>query len=160
MKAVILYSSHQGYALECAKQIAVGLEADGNETRTVEIKREAKGLELADYDTVIVGGGIHAGHLSGALRKFCSQNEALLRTKRLGLFICGTDKDNQEKQFVDNFPQSLLDVAVAKGWFGGKIIFAEQKGIMRFVLKKMLKGENDVHEERPEAVKTFLNEMA
>jgi menaquinone-dependent protoporphyrinogen oxidase len=159
MKIAIIYSSHQGYALECARQISEGLSVDGNQADLIEVKKEAKKLDLANYDTVVIGGGIHAGHLSGALRRFCSKYEALLRTKRLGLFVCGTDKDNQEKQFVDNFPQSLLDVAVTKGWFGGRIVFAEQKGIMRFMLKKILKGERDVHEEKPEAVKTFMHEM-
>lgn len=160
MKIAIIYSSHQGYALECARQLAEGFGAEGNQPELAEVKREAKRLDMADYDTIVIGGGIHAGHLSGALRRFCSKHEAVLRTKRLGLFVCGTDKDNQEKQFSDNFPQSLLDVAVAKGWFGGRIVFAEQKGVMRFILKKILKGERDVYEERPEAVKSFMQEMA
>ncbi len=160
MKIAIIYSSHQGYALECAKQMADGLGTDAKQTELIEVKREAKKFEIADYDTIIIGGGIHAGHLSGALRRFCSKHEALLCTKRLGLFICSTDKDNQEKQFIDNFPPSLLEVAITKGWFGGRIVFAEQKGLMRIILKKILKGEHDVYEERPEAVKAFMTEMA
>ncbi len=160
MKVAIIYSSHQGYALECAKQIADGLEATGKQVELVEVKREGGKCNIDDYDTIIIGGGIHAGHLSGSLRRFCSKQEELLCSKRLGLFICSTDKDNQEKQFVDNFPQSLLAVGIAKGWFGGRIIFSEQKGIMRIILKKILKGEHDVYEEQPEAVKLFITEMA
>jgi hypothetical protein len=67
--------------------------------------------------------------------------------------------EHQEKQFSDNYPQSLLDVAVAKGWFGGRIVFAEQSAPMRFMLKKILKGAEDVHEERIEAVGDFLNRL-
>jgi len=160
MKIAIIYSSHQGYALECAKKIADGLGSDGKQAELADVRREAKKLKLDDFDTIIIGGGIHAGHLSSALRKFCSKHEALLSTKRLGLFICSTDKDNYEKQFTDNFPRSLLEAAIAKGWFGGRIVFAEQKGLMRIILKKILKGEHDVYEERPEAVKAFMTEMA
>ncbi len=160
MKVAIIYSSHQGYARVCAEEIAGGLATEGNQTELVDLRKGTKKLSIDAYDTIIIGGGIHAGHLSGALRKFCSRHEAQLRTKRLGLFICSTDKDNYEKQFVDNFPQSLLDAAVAKGWFGGRIVFAEQKGIMRLILKKILKGEHDVFEEHPEAVKAFMAEMA
>ena len=160
MRIAIIYSSHQGYALECAKHMASVFAAEGNQSDLFDVRKEANKLVIDEYDTIILGGGIHAGHLSGSLRKFCSRHEAHLRTKRLGLFICSTDKDNYEKQFVDNFPQSLLDAAVAKGWFGGRIVFAEQKGIMRLILKKILKGERDVFEEHPEAVKAFMAEMA
>ncbi len=159
MKTAIIYSSHQGYAHACAQEIAEGLATEGNRTELVDVKKGAERLPIDAYDTIILGGGIHAGRLSGALRKFCVKHEGQLSTKRLGLFICSTDKDNHEKQFVDNFPQSLLDAAVAKGWFGGRIVFAEQKGIMRIILKKILKGEHDVFEEHPEAVKAFITAM-
>jgi len=160
MKIAIIYSSHQGYAFECAKKIADGLEMDGNQAELADVRSEAKKLNIDNYDTIIIGGGIHVGHLSSVIRKFCSKHEALLCTKRLGLFICSTDKDNYEKQFSDNFPRSLLEATIAKGWFGGRIVFAEQKGLMRIILKKILKGEHDVYEERPEAVNAFMTEMA
>jgi len=160
MKIAIIYSSHQGYARECAKKIADDLDMEGKQAEVVDVRREAKKLRLDEYDTIIIGGGIHIGHLSSALRKYCSKHEELLCTKRLGLFICSTDKDNYEKQFTDNFPQPLLDAAIAKGWFGGRIVFAKQKGLMRIILKKILKGDDDVYEERPEAVKAFMTEMA
>ena len=160
MKIAIIYYSHQGYARECAKHMADGFAAEGKQAELFDVGKGVNKLVIDEYETIIIGGGIHAGHLSGALRRFCSKHEEQLRTKRLGLFICSTDKENHEKQFVDNFSQSLLDAAVAKGWFGGRIIFAEQKGIMRLILKKILKGERDVFEEKPEAVKAFMAEMA
>ena len=159
MKSIVMYSSKNGYALECAQQIVEGIRKEGDEAELAEIGKETKKINLADYETVIIGGGIHAGHLSGSLRRYCMKHEGELRSKRLGLFVCGTDKEHQEKQFTDNFPQSLLDVAVTKGWFGGRIIFAQQKGVMRFVLKKLLKGEHDVHDERPEAVTSFVSDI-
>jgi hypothetical protein len=34
---------------------------------------------------------------------------------------------------------------MAKRWFGGRIVFAEQNLVLRFMLKKILKGGEDVH---------------
>jgi menaquinone-dependent protoporphyrinogen oxidase len=159
MKTLVVYTSKNGYTLECAKKIGEGLRENGHEADLKDAKKEARKADLSQYDSVIIGGGIHAGQLPGAVRRYCAANEAALRTKRLGLFICGTDVEHQEKQFSDNYPQSLLDVAVAKGWFGGRIVFAEQSAPMRFMLKKILKGAEDVHEERIEAVGDFLNRL-
>lgn len=160
METVVIFASKNGYTRECAQQVALGLGSEGNNAQIADIRREAKHIDLNAFDTVVIGGGIHAGSQSGALRRYCTKHEAQLRTKRLGLFVCGTDVEHQEKQISDSFPQSLLDVAVAKGWFGGRIIFDEQKGIMRFMLKKILKGEKDVHEERPEAIETFVSTLS
>jgi menaquinone-dependent protoporphyrinogen oxidase len=82
-----------------------------------------------------------------------------LEQKRVGLFICGTDPENHEKAFTMNYPAELLDCAVVKTWLGGRILFADQKGITRFVLKKMLKGDTDVHAEQPEALKAFVTSV-
>lgn len=160
MKTVVIFASKNGYTRECAQQVARGLGSKGHEVQIADIRKDAKSIDLDSFGTVVIGGGVHAGSISGALRRYCAKHEAQLKTKRLGLFVCGTDVEHQEKQISDSFPQSLFDVAVAKGWFGGRIIFEEQKGIMRFMLKKILKGEKDVHEERPEAVETFISALS
>ena len=153
MKTLVVYASKGGYSRECAQKIAAGL-TDGADV--VDAKKDAFKTDIASYDTVILGGGILAGRLPGALRRYCLKNASALEQKRVGLFICGTDPENHEKVFAANYPGGLLDCAVVKTWLGGRILFADQKGIMRFVLKKMLKGENDVHMEQPEALKAFV----
>jgi len=156
MKTLVVYASKGGYSRECAQKIAAGL-VDGADV--VDVKKKAGKTDIAPYDTVILGGGILAGRLPGALRRFCMKNVSALEQKRVGLFICGTDPENHEKVFAANYPAGLMDCAVVKTWLGGRILFADQKGIMRFVLKKMLKGENDVHAEQPEALKAFVTSI-
>ena len=153
MKTLIVYASKSGYSRECALRIASGL-AEGADVADVKIDAFRKDLSL--YDTVILGGGIRAGRISGNLRRYCTKNKTRLANKRIGLFLCGTDPDNRGKVFDANFPTELLDKATEKGWFGGRIVFSEQKGIMRFILKKIVKGEHDVHAEQPKAVEDFI----
>ncbi|MEA5031881.1 MAG: flavodoxin domain-containing protein [Sphaerochaeta sp.] len=154
MKTLVVYASKGGYSRECAQKIAAGLT---NGADVVDAKKDAFKTDIASYDTVILGGGILAGRLPGALRRYCLKNAFALEQKRIGLFICGTDPENHEKVFNSNYPAGLVEKAAVKKWFGGRILFADQKGIMRFVLKKMLKGENDVHAEQPEAVQAFVS---
>lgn len=156
MKTLVVYASKGGYSRECAQKIAAGL-VDGADV--VDVKKRAKNIDIASYDTVILGGGLLAGRLPGALRRFCLKNVSALEQKHVGLFICGTDPENHEKAFATNYPAGLLDCAVVKTWLGGRILFAEQKGITRFVLKKMLNGDADVHAEQPEALKAFVTSI-
>ena len=153
MRTLIVYASKSGYAKECAQRIAQGLEGD---VEIADIKKDAARKNLADYGMILAGGSVRAGHVSGSLRKFLEANKEVLLQKRLELFLCGTDPDNLETQFETHYPKELLDSAIAKEWFGGKIVFAEQNAIMRFMLKRILKGEQDVHVEKPEAVQAFI----
>jgi menaquinone-dependent protoporphyrinogen oxidase len=157
MRSLLLYASKKGYARECAQRIARGLAGD---VETFAIKDRRKIGDLGRFDQVIAGGSIRAGHISGALRTFLADHESLLLEKRLGLFLCGTDPDNIEQQFATHYPKELIAHAMAKRWFGGRIVFAEQNLVLRFMLKKILKGGEDVHKEQPEAVEAFIADLA
>jgi len=58
MNIAIIYSSQQGYAHECAKQIADELTTEGKQTELVDVSKGANKLAIAEYDTIILGGGI------------------------------------------------------------------------------------------------------
>ena len=54
-------------------------------------------LNLEEYDTVIIGGYIHAGRIAGPVKKFCRKNMEALLKKKLGLFIsCMDEGENAE----------------------------------------------------------------
>jgi menaquinone-dependent protoporphyrinogen oxidase len=129
------------------------------DVETFAIEERHKIGDLGRFDQVIAGGSIRAGRLSGALRKFLGTHGKELLGKRLGLFLCGTDPDNIDQQFATHYPKELIEHAIAKRWFGGRIVFAEQNLVFRFMLKKILKGEEDVHKEQPEAVKAFVADI-
>lgn len=153
MHTLVVYGSKNGYARECAQKVAQSLTG---ETELVDIRNRSKLRDLSRFDQVLAGGSVRAGRLNGSLRKFLESHREELMQKRLGLFLCSTTADNIETQFETYFPNELLHSAIAKSWFGGRIVFAQQNPIMRMMLKKILKGESDVHLEQPEAITAFV----
>ncbi len=154
MKALIVYSSKYGYVKECVDKIESGIEM---ETVIIEAKKGLRGITLSEFDLIIIGSAIYAGSTTRAIRSFCTKHEKeLLAVAHLGLFLCGTDPDNVEQNFQKGFPSTLLEKAELKEWFGGRLVLSQVKGIMHAILKKMLKGEQEVHVEQPEAVDRFI----
>lgn len=156
MKTLIVYTSKHGYSRECAQKIAKGL---GPETDLVELTEAKPEKPLTFYDQVVIGGGIHTGSLSRKLKRYCRINKHELGEKRLGLYLCATNREHAEEQFLKSYPEVLLGHATAKGWFGGRIILAEHKDVTLFILKKILKSDKDLHAELPEAVEAFIDKM-
>ncbi len=89
---------------------------------------------LSGYDTVIIGGSVHMGRIQEKIRKFCSDNEADLLRKRLGLYLCHMcEGEKAASQFKGAFSEKLRDHAMAKGLFGGE-----------FTLEKMNRAEREL----------------
>jgi menaquinone-dependent protoporphyrinogen oxidase len=158
MKTLVVYSSKNGYSRECAQKIATQM-GDGSEA--VDIKSEAKRKNIADYKSVVIGGGVHVGHIKGALRTYCTKNKDILLTKDLGLFLCGTETnpEGQKKYFETGFPAEIVKKARVTGWFGGRIITAEHDVITRAILKKILGTSDDFRGERPDLLDEFISKL-
>ena len=156
MNTLIIYASQHGCTETCANKLKDML---ADQTDLVNIKT-SKGTDLASYDTILVGGSIHAGRLQGKIRKFCQKNEALLLTKKLGLFLCHMEQgENAQKQFDNNYPESLRQHASAKGLFGGAFDFEKMKGIEKAIIKKIAKIEKSVSKVSEKAIEDFAAEL-
>jgi menaquinone-dependent protoporphyrinogen oxidase len=140
-KVLIAYATKHGCAEECAKILAGKMNI---ETDLCDLK-EKKGIDVEAYDKVIVGGSIYAGRIMKEVRDFCAKNENSLKNKKLGLFICGTaEGDTAKKQVETSFPQELLDSALVKESFGGKIQISKMNFIEKKIIKAVSKLESDM----------------
>ena len=108
------------------------------------------------YDTVIIGGSIHAGMLQRSVKKFCNDHTKILLRKKVGLFLCCMEEgEKAEKQFNDNYPQILRDHASAKGTFGGEFIFEKMNIIAKSIVKKVANIGHSVSKISEESIKQF-----
>jgi len=81
MHPVVIYRSKTGFSKIYAQWIADELQAD---------LFDARGFAAADfdrYDTVVFGGGCHAGGINGS--KLIKRSGKLLAGKKLAVFACG-----------------------------------------------------------------------
>ena len=150
MKTLIVFATGKGTTEKCANLLAEKL------TATKEIVNLKKGFP-ADYDTIVIGGSIHAGKIQGIVHKFIDSNRETLMKKRVGLFLCCLEEVEAEldKYFTISFPQDLRDHAFTKGFFGGELVFSSLNPLIRFMMKKIAKTDQDIHRIYEDAIDRF-----
>jgi menaquinone-dependent protoporphyrinogen oxidase len=121
MSILIAYASKSGAARESAELLAARIP----DAKLCDLATDA--VDLANYDTVILGSGVRAGRIYKPLRVFMEKNSESLASKKLALFLCNSLADSF-MEFVDkNFPPELVNQAVCVTSFGGRMPFRAAK---------------------------------
>lgn len=153
VKTLIIYESKQGYTHKCVKEIASLLDGSVVIVKAKDGFKEA----LEQYDFIIIGAAVYAGRVPSSIKKFYKQKMSALLQRPLALFMCGTGIEFKDQYYTKNYPLPLLDHAMQKGWFGGVIEVDKHKNVTKFVLSRILKGEKELHVERLEEIKPFVD---
>ncbi|NQT27817.1 flavodoxin [candidate division KSB1 bacterium] len=155
MKTLIVYATSHGCTEQCAEKVRTGLNG---EVEFVNLKHNPK-IDPASYDTVIVGGSIHAGRIQGRVKKFCTAHENVLLTNKLGLFICCMEEERAQEEFDNNYSDTLRDHATAKGIFGGAFDFEKMNFIAKAIVKKVGGVTESVNKISVESIDKFIKEI-
>lgn len=156
MSTIIIYSTKHGTTEKVAEVLAEQLDAD---TFRLEYEREVPPGKINNYDTIIIGGSIHAGNIQKEIKEFCEKNEDALLKKKLGLFMCCMQRDKEQQEFDNAFPKTLREHSKANGLFGGEFIFEKMNFIEKFLVKKIAKTNKTVSELNYEAIEKFINKF-
>ena len=134
MKTLILYATKHGAAREAAQRIANKMDG-----AVIHDIKQGDTPSLAEFDSVIIGSALYVGMIRKEAKAFLAQNADVLRSKRLGLFLCGMDGSQEQESFKTNFSPDILQASRASSFLGG--IFDPQKaGVMgRLVMKAVAK---------------------
>ena len=141
MKTAIVYKSQHGCTKKCVRKLQdkVDIEID---VYNLKMKPDIS-LEL--YDTILIGGSIHAGRIQGQVKKFCNSNLNVLLKKNIGLFLCCMEEgETAQKQFNDAYPEALRNHAEAEGLFGGEFNLEKMNFIEKGIVKKVAKVEQSI----------------
>ena len=152
MQYAILYMSHHGTTLKVAGQLANTFGPE--KTRIINLEKQ-KEIDLSTYDTVIIGGSIHAGQIQKKIKDYCEKNEAELLKKRLGLFICSMSIDKESEDFKNAFPESLRMHAIASGCFGGELLFEKMNFFEKWIVRSMSGKKENVYNLHQDAIAAF-----
>ena len=156
MKAAIIYATRHGCTDKCAHTLAneiVPTPAIIN-LNTVDVKN------VTSYDTIILGGSIHAGTVSKKLKKFIDKNQKVLLNKKIGLFICCLfEGDTAQKQFENTYPEGLRNSASAIGIFGGELDFEKMNFFEKTIVKKVANIEQSVSRINYPSIKNFASKF-
>ncbi|HEY8910209.1 MAG TPA: flavodoxin domain-containing protein [Desulfosporosinus sp.] len=152
MKTMIIYSSTYDYTKECAERLKGYLMGE-----VVVINATMDVIPpLDEIDNVLIGGSIYMGQIQKTMKEFCASNVALLKDKRLGLFLCCGLPEKFEQAMKDAFPEELLSKAIAKECFGGELRTEKMnlvhKVIAIFMKKSLAKEGKESIKQMPENI--------
>ena len=147
-RILILYASTHGHTAKIAARIAATLEDDG---ATVDLQRlDAKRSQpvLPDYDAVILGASIHAGHHQRALVKWAEQHHTALGMIPSAFFsVCLTAADDTEEAraatrgYLDDFVEVTGWTPGRSTTFAGAVQYREYdvatRVLMRLLMRRM-----------------------
>ena len=160
MRTAIIFKTKHGTTEKVAYMLAKDLSSDGSEVRVIDLAKTRQ-PHLVSYERIIIGGSIHVGKIQREIRTFCERHTDVLRTKKLGLYICCMETDDQkrQKEFEDAFPENLKKHASAKAIMGGEFLLEKMNFIERLVVRKVAHTRESVHDIDTEAVEKFLKEI-
>lgn len=155
---VVVYQSKYGSTKKYAEWIAEGLGADILENKSIKVD------SLDKYSTIIYGGGLYAGGISGV--SLITDNFAKLENKKLVVFTCGlADPENEEnvrgihksidKVFSKEMKEKVKFFHLRGGIDYSKLTIVHK--LMMGMLKKMIskKKPEELTEENKQMLDTY-----
>jgi len=153
MKTIILYATKYGAAGEIAKRIADRI--DGSAIHNLKDGFPS----LTEYDCIIFGSSVYAGMIRKEAKTFLSLNAQILLEKKLGLFLCGISREEEDTYFSANFAPNLLQKATAKCLPGG-IFDPEKAGAFeRLIMKAVAKSSAYINTINDKKIERFTEAM-
>jgi menaquinone-dependent protoporphyrinogen oxidase len=156
MSTLIAYMTRHG----CAEKASELLEGKMNDDVTIiNLKKDSK-PNLSKFDTIIIGGSIHAGKIQKGIKNFCQKNLNMLLKKRLGLFLCCMEEgEAAQKQFDDAYSEELRNHATAAGLFGGEFNLNKMNFFERAIVKKAANISENVSKLNEAAIHQFASKF-
>lgn len=150
-------SSH-GTTEKIAKMIRAELPKQTIELINLKKNRKPK---LEEFDQFILGASIHAGVIPKRMRKLMSKNSALLKSKKLGLFLCCMYEGKEAReQFENAFPKELREYAKSAKLLGGEFIFEKMNFIERAMVRKIAGTTKTISKIRVDEIKKFAKSFS
>ncbi|MEA2107343.1 MAG: flavodoxin domain-containing protein [Bacteroidota bacterium] len=152
METAIIYATKHGCTDKCAHTLANELN---NNALLINLDVSTN-VNLNEFNTVIIGGSIHAGSMNRKIKKFIDKNMDMLQSKKTGLFICCMEEgEKAQEQFKNAFPESLRNKAIAHGYFGGEFNFNKMNFFEKAIIKKIAKTDQNVSKINENNIKDF-----
>ena len=141
MRSLIIYHTKYGTTQRIASSIAERLTG---ESALIPV-RKADGTMIEDADLVVIGAAVYGGKISSLVTRFLDRHQALLMSKRIGLYVsCFYRDERAEEQIRDSFPATLIKHATASDWLGGAVRLSTLKFADRLLISRIGRLQSDV----------------
>jgi menaquinone-dependent protoporphyrinogen oxidase len=147
-RILVLYASTHGHTARIAASIASVLESGGATVDLHQLHGRGTQPALPDYDAVVLGASIHAGHHQRALVKWAEQHHTALGLIPSAFFsVCLTAADDDEESraatrgYLDDFVERTGWTPGHSATFAGALQYREYdiatRALMRLLMRRM-----------------------
>jgi menaquinone-dependent protoporphyrinogen oxidase len=157
MEYIIVYRSQHGTTGKVAEHIRNKI---GPAKCDIINLKDSKNPDISGYETVMLGGSVHAGQLNTAMKKFITANKDLLLQKKLGLFLCGMEIEKADYHFSNAWPEDLRNHASVRLHAGGEFLLEKMNFLEKAIVKKIAGIESSRSEINYIKVDRFAEEIA
>jgi menaquinone-dependent protoporphyrinogen oxidase len=141
MNTLIVYDSKHGIVEECVKLIESTLSGA---VTSYKFGTPLPVPDLDAYDSVVIGGSIHAGSLQKSVKDFCEKEIPRLRNKQVGIFLCSMTPPDKAFGYFSQFPAEVVCSAAVKECFGGAVRYETMNFLEAFIMKRIMKSKENV----------------
>ena len=147
-RILLLYASTHGHTGKIAARIAAALEEDGATVDLHQLHGNKPQPAPQDYDAVILGASIHAGHHQRALIKWAERHRAALDLNPSAFFsvsLTAADDDEEARaatrDYLDDFVEKTGWTPSRTATFAGALQYREYdvatRVLMRLLMRRM-----------------------
>jgi menaquinone-dependent protoporphyrinogen oxidase len=112
--ALVIYATTHGHTGRIAARVADTL-ADGDHHVDLVKVEDAKGLDLATYELVVIGASVHAGHHQREIVDWCTEHAAELNATTVAFFSVSLTAADDSQEARDATAQVVQDFVAETG---------------------------------------------
>jgi menaquinone-dependent protoporphyrinogen oxidase len=145
-KILVQYASTHGHTAKVAARIGAALEQDGATVELHQVRAGRAQPAPLDYDAVIVGASIHAGHHQRELVDWAEHHRTGLGMVPSAFFsVCLTAADDTEesrtatREYHDDFVESTGWTPARSATFAGALQYREYDFATRLLMRLLMR---------------------
>lgn len=150
-RLLVIYDTSEGQTEKIASAMVEAAQCLGHEASADDVEFMAGHIDPALVDAVILGGPIHAGHHSRALRHFIETNNAQLQVIPSAFFsvslsAAGTpDQRDDARRCMDEFLRDVKFEPLDRIILAGALKYRSYGFLKRFLMKRIvgIAGDTD-----------------
>ena len=156
MKALVCYAGKYATSEKVANELAGLL---GEQTMVLPLKNKLD-INIDEFDTIIIGGAVYMGKLNPLVNKFCVQNEEVLMTKYIGVFVCGLQEEKFKQIYESSIPQNIRTHVTSIKFVGGEIQFNRLNFFEKWIIRKVAGIQNDISKINHRSIQELADELS
>jgi len=138
MKTLIIYKSKKAATKVCGEKLMAQVKGKCKMLTFEEVQEDL----IKEADQIVLGTPIYAGSVLPELKNLVSTYEALLKTKKVFLYICCMDASHKDNYMQQSFSPEHIELFEKIICVGGAFYFDKMNFMEKLIIKLIVNSDN------------------